>query len=661
MPTQESQPPLKRPPLGRRHASTPALSKRTVEVPSTPSTPPASTQYHPHKVTTPHRGPRQHVVGGQNRMGHSRNLSLGKNLNKLHKQTQSESGATSKPHRRSQSIAPLTESHTFRRVGSNVSLSRNTSHVSLKKNASNVSLKRIGSGADVGRHKRTVSIRRSRSSSQPGRTSQGNRSTNGAVHFHIGGEMEDDEEQDASWVEENSSQSPGISRDNSMAPTPAGEREPKDEQPVNMVQQLQRPQRVDSPRLGKTSSRPVSRSSSRAPSRPSSRPSSRPPSPIQDPPRVGQRSVSGQTASSGTSGMARSQESRTPDADIITARLLHRHPVHNAPPQMSAISATATATPGSPQPQSFGQTQSSTGSGTPGTAGDLVSRFLGAASQATPKESLVVTHARNPDEQDSASQGGTLDLHKRVKSLVDLPSQQGRPSSSTSSPAPRALGHRTVQSPSRTPSGSGSGSNLPYNQVHPSRTQQKLWLQRASSNVEPGALAPNGSAVGAGAAGGMGVGLSLDGRIESRLARQSEQTALEYRVVRRFRSPIADALVRLTALPSSDKRKPIPRRQTTVAHQVGAGARDRSGLSQSLRGDPAAVARNARLPRTLSARVVSATAGMGGGGSALKESQSAVADDESDHDSGPDENDRDHVEKLLRRMWDQVEYVCGES
>ena len=95
----------------------------------------------------------------------------------------------------------------------------------------------------------------------------------------------------------------------------------------------------------------------------------------------------------------------------------------------------------------------------------------------------------------------------------------------------------------------------------PSRTQRKLWLQRASSNMEPGSVMPvtlprsTSILIGAGAhhsvapmaVGGVSAGGDSNARIDPRLQRQFDQTEAEYRVVRRFRSPVAEAVARLQA------------------------------------------------------------------------------------------------------------------
>ena len=82
-----------------------------------------------------------------------------------------------------------------------------------------------------------------------------------------------------------------------------------------------------------------------------------------------------------------------------------------------------------------------------------------------------------------------------------------------------------------------------------SRTQQKLWLERASANQEAGsgvpAILPRSASVREVGGTHFVAPTMPGGRVDPRLQRQFNQTEAEYRVVRRFRSPLAEAVGRI--------------------------------------------------------------------------------------------------------------------
>lgn len=125
-----------------------------------------------------------------------------------------------------------------------------------------------------------------------------------------------------------------------------------------------------------------------------------------------------------------------------------------------------------------------------------------------------------------------------------------------------------------------------YNPPQQSRTQQKLWLQRASSNIEPQQMAPGAAINGLAALhGGLGasslVGAAYDGR-DPRIKIQLERTGLEYLVVRRHQDPVGQALRRLSQLPGEDGNRRIPalsqRKGDAAVHTAGAGAGAGAGM-----------------------------------------------------------------------------------
>lgn len=129
-----------------------------------------------------------------------------------------------------------------------------------------------------------------------------------------------------------------------------------------------------------------------------------------------------------------------------------------------------------------------------------------------------------------------------------------------------------ADTPSKTPqrSGTTTPTNLP-----PSRTQQKLMLQRASSNVEPQKLVP----VTLPRTGGptylqssIHYNANGEGRLDPRLQQQFNHVAVEYNVVRRYRNPIADALARIYQMPGMSRKTRIPKTQKANGLATGASS-----------------------------------------------------------------------------------------
>lgn len=362
----------------------------------------------------------------------------------------------------------------------------------------------------------------------PGSQGKGEGKKATGVHFEIGDQEQDQD--DGGWEEASSSASPVLSRAAS--------------------------------RLGSHQS-----------SAKHSAENSAPQSPLHSPDSL----KTGTTTSATDGGHDQSVQSRRPTADakVITERLLQRTPSHNTT-KMSLSTATATPTPtaggtgGRHSPDSMGKSHS-TLNGTPkvGSKEDMVSRFVGGSG--TPSENSPFlnnqNHNHNRKSQKQGGGGGGEEV-KKSQSMGNLsrPSQprdeDGEDDDTESALAPRSRKSSTTHA---------------YNPPQQSRTQQKLWLQRASSNIEPQQMAP-GTAVN-GLTGLVGMG--YDGRQDPRIKIQLERTGLEYLVVRRHQDPVGQALKRLGQLPGADKNRAIvagsPKKSSGGE---GGGA---YGLSQSLR------------------------------------------------------------------------------
>ncbi|KAF2421162.1 hypothetical protein EJ08DRAFT_597680 [Tothia fuscella] len=507
MPASDEQSQARRPAAVMRHSS---ASSQISQSPSEPS--------------SSHRGPglhksQRHVVGhhGHSRLGATRNASFGKNLNKLKALAPANDGATpssatNKQHKRNTSGDSINGSFSnsprpaIKRNASAFVVPRNTSHSALKKNHSSGHLSRHASSKNVmktARHQAAPLNKRTRSS-----RSSPPEAPHPTVRFALGdkgGHGEEPEHEDNEWTEESASASPHTTRSS----TPARQNSVTAEGSM-------------AARAEDSYSRTQSHSQL-APSRSSLK---TPPSP-----RAVDRNVNVQELN----GASSYRPSRLPDADFITSRLLQRTPSHNPDPKVSAISATAT-----PEAHVPGSTAHSQGSnltlaeGTPGR--DLVSRFINTSSSGgTPKDGSNFL----PKQEQPGSERNELEVHKRNKSTPNFRMEDSPASTRTHS-------HR-------------SGTSTPTTELPPSRTQQKLLLQRASSHIEPQrhvpAVLPR-----SGASQLIGHGVSFnEGSLPPQIQGLFHQTAKEYKVVRRFRNPVADAIIRLSEIPNPPRQKKAPR------------------------------------------------------------------------------------------------------
>ncbi|KAF9697822.1 hypothetical protein EKO04_004388 [Ascochyta lentis] len=239
-------------------------------------------------------------------------------------------------------------------------------------------------------------------------------------------------------------------------------------------------------------------------------------SPLQPPPQ----SLPAALPHRAPSHHAPSHHSRPPDADLITSRLLQRSASHTAAPQASSVSATvaSTAARGHQLSTSVGSTLVDT----PGR--DLVSRFMdGDGSAGTPHDGHYMPAPR-----------AALDKSRRNKSMSNFNDVDDDDDAPTRP--------HSVKSGATTP-------NLfpPIN----NRTQNKLLLQRAASAIEPHAPVPAILRSGGPSFHNINLAYSAgEGRLDPRLQQQFNQVAIEYRVVQRYRNPLADSITRLQQMPA---------------------------------------------------------------------------------------------------------------
>lgn len=489
-----------------------------------------------------HYKPQRHVVG-HGRMGASSRNSSSKNLAKLTKVTPANDAThasiTQRHHTRNRSGELLESASSSPRpnIKRNASafVVRNQPHSALKKNFSSGHLPRHGSSKNImktARHppaltKRTVSNRSDHS--EQSRDSEPPSPAHPTVRFALGdGDEVGPTDGDGEWTEESASASPHTTRSS----TPAR---------LNSIVS-------QGPMIAKADTHD---SASEAESSETV---------IHEPPSPPTRSALDRTLTPRpVNGSSSYNTSNALDADAITSRLLQRAQSHNAAPLVTNISALVTSQ--SQGSKSLSHSQSSTiQEGTPGR--DLVSRFINTSSSSgTPKDGDLL-----PAKQQRRPDSGDLDSHKRNKSTPNFGEPGSSPASTFTS---RTLTHGTT-----TPS-----------ELPPSRTQVKLQLMRASSNIEqsqkgvPAVLPRSNAAQILGHGGSFNTNQGVAPQIQGLFT----QTAKEYQVVRRFRNPVADAIYRLGEIPGTTRRNThIPKQQKGKAGYVNGGD-GKYGLSQSYR------------------------------------------------------------------------------
>ncbi len=425
-------------------------------------------------------------------------------------------------------------------------------HTALKKSVSHTSVNKQGQGQGQGRT---------------------------SVHFDLGHQRDDNEDDDG-WTEASGSASPNLSRSGSVAGGNSG----RNSRGGTSGQNSKAPSISTSPSANRTESRDWSQR---------------------------QKPDKEQNRNEAATGQGQPQaQQRHPDATQITTRLLQRVSSQSAAPMTSTVSATAT-----PIMSSLGQlgNQSSyshanseagysSGTATPhDLPAELISRFKGSR-PGTPGESPSPFHShlgtpshghRQSTQSSTQPPKSTLGNNRRAKSMSNL-AQENQPTARDDSDSDRPLAPR-----SRKSSTSAYGVDM-------SRTQQKLWLQRASSQIDNA----NTSSVGLNLALN-GLGTSSiderygdenpfartlvgsigfrdgDGQVQNsgdpRVRLVLERGGMAYRAVERFMGPVARSLRRLEQIPGSHRGKRIPktgRTRGSFGAAAGAGAK---GLSQSLK------------------------------------------------------------------------------
>jgi hypothetical protein len=318
-----------------------------------------------------------------------------------------------------------------------------------------------------------------------------------AVHFDVGSDEDDEEGGDDGWTEESASQSPTTTRSNTRSNSVVLDGQHK------LAERNMESNRGDPSQVGAVRQPPAQATQT--------------------------QTLPDRTRQAPATNGSSSHHSRPPDADMITSRLLQRSASHTVPPLTTAVAATVGAS--ADRHTLLSHSAGSTLVDTPGK--DLVSRFMdGDGSSGTPHDGAYMSSRKS-----AKPEGGDLDRSKRNKSMPNV---------------------NGADTPNRTPSRSGATTptNLP-----PSRTQQKLMLQRASSNIEPHKLIPVTLPRTGGPTflqSGIHYNANGEGRLDPRLQQQFNHVEVEYNVVRRYRNPLADSIVRIQQIPGISRKTRIP-------------------------------------------------------------------------------------------------------
>lgn len=555
-----------------------------------------------HQRAAHHKGQRHHVVGQRVQ----RNTSFGKNLNKLSKaEKQAQQGAEhgGRHHRRSQSgnsVSAPSSPHGrpgFKRHASSGAIVRaNQAQVNanLRRNHSSGHLPpRQGHGKHAVKSKGDHGVSR-RALATPNRSRQASPEPGAGVHFDLADEG--DEGDEGGWTEESASQSPTTTRSNTRSNSVILEAQHRAAE-INMERNR-----------GEPSQQAVA----------SRQPPSQPAPAVSD----------GARNSTQINGASSYQHSRPPDADMITSRLLQRSASHHVPPKTTSVAATVVSS--SDRHNLLSHTAGSVGSTLVDTPGrDLVSRFMdGDGSAGTPHDGeYMAAHGGGKDGGGGGGgggEGGGLDKSKRNKSM---PNFSGG-----------------AETPSKTPQ--RSGTTTPTTSLPPSRTQQKLMLQRASSNVEPQKLVP----VTLPRTGGptylqssMHYHANGEGRLDPRLQQQFNHVAVEYNVVRRYRNPVADALGRIYQMPGMSRKGRMARTQK-ASNGVGTGTGTGTGTGMGMGGSSSV--------STSFNEGVSETDGASSRRSRVSFEHEGRPSFESEHGRS-----RNEAEEMCRRLWESAEVV----
>ncbi|OJD19553.1 hypothetical protein AJ78_00525 [Emergomyces pasteurianus Ep9510] len=507
-----------------------------------------------HNKPSTHKPHRPHVVVSHRPHMHVRNPSL-KNINRL----QRLAAAHNLPGEGDTQVAPALRHHQRKKSApASPSTSPRPGHYHVRWNGSTVSLSGQGSNPAIRKNFSTPALRNTSGIlvKKPSAMTRTGAIDKAAQKKKVGFELAASEDDDE-WEDNNSSYSPESTRRNSVANVK-----------MSADNNHHAPLTATKPPLVQAFNEPEG--------------------------AAGRKTATDLTNGSGTEA-SQEHHIRPLDQDDIASRLLHQPHSSKVPPTISSVSATATppAVERSPLPPSFptlpsGRVRDFDQSGAWSTAGS--------------------TSTSNPHGTSSSIEGGVS------KFLINNASSQFG-AIPDSDPASSFLPHYHPNTP---PSPETTISKRPTSrgrqQEPPSRTQQKLWLQRTavlttsppdpsmsgpsptapSSSIDPAFMATTqsrpGSRDGRRTLIGAGGAASINLESEAKRARKTyDKFTTEYSVVRRFRGPVAESFLRLERMTGPDTKSNNPP-LGPISGQNSAGANgtlSRPSSSRNLESDPA--------------------------------------------------------------------------
>ncbi|KUM61134.1 hypothetical protein ACN42_g5981 [Penicillium freii] len=511
--TSNTSSPVKRPGLGRRAVSSHAVVTRSTN-------PSDLSLSHSQKALLHHKPHRAHVVGARN---HHRNPSTSKNFNKLQRfQLAPETAGRHHQRKKSAPATPIASPKESGHVRWDNVVDGNTTDPSMKRNYSTPVLRRNPSA--VGK-KALVTERPA-----PGTVKKKT----------VGFELGDDETDEAEW--EDTTQSPESTRRNSVAPS-----NPSADNSTVLVDHLTFVKRPY-PQMPRATSLPESITTKFVRQR----------TELDEDDDDGKEEEE-ETGQQDSDEEADGSSQHTEQGDIAT-RLLSPTHSSKAPPAMSSISAMVKPEATNLNPASRGSASLNLAAGQ-----DNARRTFSTTSMASMPGS-------QPQATSSSMEGGVSRFILNNKNSMQASSRTDSDPNTPSSFLP----HYHPQTP---PSSNTAAAKLtasparPRGADLPSRTQQKLWLQRTAtlnnsppdnhgvtatappSAIDPTFIATSHNTYDAGR------GLNGDGRAggaghdsETRHIRKAyEKTSLELMVVRRFQSPTGQSFARLRHIVRGNK------------------------------------------------------------------------------------------------------------
>lgn len=453
-------------------------------------------------------------------------------------------------------------------------LKNNTSTTALKRNRSNADVAGVGKGKA-----KSSSNLLKRSSSNPAvHKLKGERHSK--VHFNIGDDGQDDEEDQDEWVDASTSASPLLSRrgstingaetsnENHLHPLASAVQGHVDNSRVPQIQyqfpsQQQRAQPSNNTvaPANNTSQQQQQLSQQQQQQQQQLQQPSKPPT---------NKNSSSQTSIAPSIAHSTTSQSHS---QLLTERILKRVPSMISAPKMSTENVQVQLNASRPTSPASSIRASQVRPGSSGKEEVLTSRFIGGdqvgstGNPSNPGESFLTSIRATAENSTSRSMG----------SLEQAGHQGIKPEADSDDEGATEI-RRTTRRRNGTQTSVSSGVyGIPKDL---NRTQQKINLQRASSTLDQQPHVPPHHPT-LGVMGGMPLtpGLPLNGNgydnRDPRLTKVLERTGMEYLVVRRYQNPVARSIARIAQFQAL---------QNGSLHGGGGGRSSRPGTSHSKRG-----------------------------------------------------------------------------